>query len=319
MARDGREALQLIPKISPNVICTDLHMPNMDGLQLTREVMAERPIPILVISISVKEQWNERNIFELLEAGAIDVLPKPEGGLQGVDDKLVRELVGKVRILSGVVPIRRYRRKNIFRDSGEAATALPVCDIQSAVKMVAIGASTGGPQALSTIFSNLPASFPAPIICIQHISPDFIIDFVTWLDSNTTLTVRLAQEGEKPQSGNIYFPPMHRHLEIDSRGCFSLIENDSASIYCPSLDVTFKSIARRYGKSAIGVLLTGMGRDGAEGLKVMRDAGSVTVAEDEKSCVIFGMPQQAMKLGAVEKMLPVEGIASFLLQSVNCV
>ncbi|MEO5362482.1 MAG: chemotaxis-specific protein-glutamate methyltransferase CheB [Magnetococcus sp. DMHC-8] len=317
-AVNGEDALTLIPRLQPQVICTDLHMPKMDGLSLTREVMMRHPLPILVVSVSVHQNDNDQNIFELLEAGAIDVFPKPRGGLESAGDSLIQELATKIRILSGVVPIRRHRSAVQAAKGGpgerRAGEVLPVSSLASRVPvaapaLVAIGASTGGPQALLTVFSGLPAGFPLPVLCIQHISHGFLDEMVSWLNLHTPLTVQVAQSGEKPLPGHIYFSPEDRHLTISERGGFVLDAGTAQDTHRPAVDVTFHSVAQVYQSSGIGVLLTGMGRDGADGLLAIARSRGTTIAQDEESCVVFGMPKQAIDLGAAGKVLPVTAIA----------
>ncbi|MBF0182817.1 MAG: chemotaxis-specific protein-glutamate methyltransferase CheB [Magnetococcales bacterium] len=310
-AVNGEEALELIPRLQPKVVCTDLHMPRMDGLQLTREVMIRHPLPILVVSVSVHQEHNTQNIFELLEAGAVDVFPKPRGGLESAGEGLTQELAAKIRILSGVVPIRRHRSRMPSGVEGSTLQPLVKAPVMapSVPSLVAIGASTGGPQALLTIFSALPAKFPLPILCVQHISQGFLEEMVSWLNLHTPLTVQVAREGEKPMAGGIYFPPEDKHLTLDSRGNFIMEGGLATDTHRPAVDATFFSVARVYQGKAIGVLLTGMGRDGADGLLAISRAQGVTIAQDEESCVVFGMPKQAIDLGGVGKVLPVSSIA----------
>ena len=324
-ANDGKEALAAIPRLQPHVVCTDLHMPRMDGLSLTREIMSRHPLPILVVSVSVHQDSNDQNIFELLEAGAIDVFPKPRGGLESASAALTHELAAKIKILAGVVPIRRHSR-NVARPVGSAPSppspcissptnkhVLPTSGLSGArPAMVAIGASTGGPQALLTILSALPARFPLPIICVQHISHGFLDEMVSWLNSHTLLLVQVAKSGDKPLPGYIYFPQEDKHLEITDSGRFSLVAGKEKDTHRPAVDATFQSLARIYEGGSIAVLLTGMGRDGADGMLAVSRAKGVTIAQDEESCVVFGMPKQAIDLGAVSEVLPVVDIAPAL-------
>ncbi|NGZ27278.1 MAG: chemotaxis-specific protein-glutamate methyltransferase CheB [Magnetococcales bacterium] len=319
-AKDGVEALELIPKVSPNVICTDLHMPRMDGLQLTKEVMQRHPLPILVVSVSVQD-GDDDNIFRLLEAGAIDVFPKPRGGLDGnLDPFRTRELLSKVRILSGVVPIRRHRR--VTAGSGSS----PQVVVRSGVsrpKLITIGASTGGPQAIMEILSDLPGDLAVPVVCIQHISSGFLNEMVEWLNRHTPLKVTVAREGEAPKAGWVYFPPEDCHLTFDDQGRFITRHEEqqdffleSAPWHCPSVDVTFMSALKAYGKDILALLLTGMGKDGAEGMMAMTRSGCITVAQDEESCVVFGMPQQAIAMGGARHVLSLARMADFIRQNV---
>ncbi|MEB3340669.1 chemotaxis-specific protein-glutamate methyltransferase CheB [Okeania sp.] len=333
-AQNGLEALKLIPKIEPDVICTDLHMAFMNGLEFTREVMHEYPRPILVISNSVQEHDTE-NVFQLLEAGAVDVFPKPETGLNSDYDAIKQELINKIKILSGVKVFTLHRRqinqerqqqlfirniqdklvKNYLVDTPKTILKYP----RSAknIKVLAIGASTGGPQALKTILHNLPSTFPLPIICVQHISNGFLNGLINWLANGCQLPIKIAISGELPKAGVIYFPPEKHHLELDNRGKFVCSKTPAIGGHRPSITVTFNSIAKFYGSSSIGVLLTGMGRDGADGMQAIAQSGGLTIAQNEATSIIFGMPKEAIVLGAAQYILPINDISQKLLMIIN--
>jgi two-component system chemotaxis response regulator CheB len=328
-ARNGLEALELIPQLQPDVICTDFHMAQMNGLEFTQEVMKKYPRPILVISASVQAE-DTQNVFQLLKAGALDVFPKPLGGLASDYDRLANDLIAKIKILSGVkvftrhqtpgkiekiennlkikqLPIRSYRSPAVNHQ-------LPAKNLNpQTIKLLAVGASTGGPQALHAIISQFPANFPVPVICVQHISEGFLQGLVDWLGCESKLPVKVASFGEFPQPGTVYFPPEKRHLELDSQGRFVYSESPGEGGHCPSVTVTFKSVANFYGRAAAGVLLTGMGRDGAEGMLAISRLGGLTIAQDEASCVVFGMPKEAIALGAAQHVLSPSAIAPLLL------
>jgi two-component system, chemotaxis family, protein-glutamate methylesterase/glutaminase len=312
-ARTGLEALPLIPKFDPDVICTDLHMPQMDGLELTYEVMALYPRPILVISASVQED-DAHHVFQLLEAGALDIFPKPRAGL-GMDDELLKQaLIDKITILSGVKVFKKKRKPpsqvkhlEIGKRSNFSLNSY------SKPKVIVIGASTGGPQALQELFSQLPSDFPVPVICIQHICLGFLQGFIDWLASTCRLPIQIAQPGDMPKPGVIYFPPEHQHLELDAKGRFICSDSPPMDGHRPSVTVTFKSVAKFYSKATVGILLTGMGRDGADGLQAISQAGGLTIAQDEATSIIFGMPKEAIALGAAQQVLPIHAIAPTLL------
>jgi two-component system, chemotaxis family, protein-glutamate methylesterase/glutaminase len=309
-ARSGREALELIPRLQPAVICTDLHMPDMDGLELTKEIMGRFPRPILVVSSAVHPE-DAHNVFSLLEAGAIDVLPKPHGGLAADERGIAQELIRKIKIISGVVALTR--RQKILPGLGEprARPSSPPSPPRS--RIVAVGASTGGPQALRTILAQLPADFPAPVLCVQHISEGFLGGLVEWLATHCPMPVKIAQSGEQPLVGTIYFPQEGAHLEIDRGGRLLCSHKAPVDGHRPSVSATFKAVADYCGDGAIGVLLTGMGSDGAQGMQEIYEAGGITIAQNEESSVVFGMPKQAIALGAVKYVLPVNKIG-FMLQ-----
>ncbi len=309
-ATNGREALGLLPTLHPDVICTDLHMPVMDGLAFTREVMAVQPCPILVVSVSVEP--GAPNVFRLLEAGAVDVYPKPRAILEVDQEKLASDLAHKIRILAGV---RVFRRHN--NGPKTAASELEVrSPVQSQphlpLRMVAIGASTGGPQALHAIFSRLPAGFPLPLMCVQHIGSGFLAALVAWLAEASPLSVRIARQGEIPQAGVVYFAPEDAHLVLDTSGRFDFSQALPYDGHRPSVTVSLRAAARYFKAGTVGVLLTGMGRDGAEGMVDIAAAGGVTIAQDEASSVVYGMPKEAVARGAVQHVLPLAQIAPML-------
>lgn len=337
-AGSGDRAIVEIEQLRPDVICTDLHMPRMNGLELTRAVMATMPRPILAISASVQAGEDRANIFALLEAGAVDVFPKPQSGLQEDYEAIQQQLLEKIRILAGVKVFSR-------RGAGAASGAIASPEVpQGAVQrsrrspestatlappvthppvgpgngaglgggVVALGASTGGPQALQAILGRLPATFPLPVLCVQHISEGFLTGLATWLRSHCALAVQVAQPGQQPQPGNVYFAPEQRHLELDGRGYFRMTTTPPVAGHRPAITVTFESIARCYGHRAVGVLLTGMGSDGAAGLAAIAKAGGVTMVQDEATSVVFGMPGSAIALGVVQRVLPLEAIAPAL-------
>jgi len=328
VARNGKQALDLIPSVKPDVICADMYMERMDGLELIRQVMAKYPRPILVISNAVQSSDTD-NIFRLLQAGAVDVFPKPATGLPSDYEKVKAALINKIKVLSGVRVFTRPLKdleppkpaiatinSTKFLNSsqlGSPPLVDPIAVLKSQFKVLAIGASTGGPSAFEKILCRLPANFPMPVICAQHISEGFLSGLVNWLDTNCPLKVKIAEVGELPQPGIIYFAPETQHLELDHRGKFVYAPSNQARPYCPSITMLFQSIARFYGRTCIGVLLTGMGNDGAEGMKAIFDNSGLTIAQDESSSIIFGMPKEAIALGAAQYVLPLADIAPFLL------
>jgi two-component system, chemotaxis family, protein-glutamate methylesterase/glutaminase len=308
-ARSGREALELIPQLQPAVICTDLHMPDMDGLELTKQIMRRFPRPILVVSAAVQPE-DTQNVFSLLEAGAVDILPKPRGGLAADEQRVTQELIRKIKIISGVVALTR--RQKIGPSSAQLRASPSSPRMPPRPHIVAIGASTGGPQALRTILAHLPDDFPAAILCVQHISEGFLEGLVNWLATQCALSVKITQSGEQPLPGTIYFPQEGAHLEVDKTGRLVCSHRDPVDGHRPSATATFKSVADYCGDAAVGVLLTGMGHDGARGMLAIFEAGGTTIAQNEETSVVFGMPKEAIALGAVKYVLPVQKIAFML-------
>ena len=311
-APNGRDALSLLPVLNPDVLCTDLHMPLMDGLELTREVMDKYPRPILVISVSVEA--GSTNVFKLLDAGAVDIFLKPRAILDTDYDEVANELSSKIRILAGVKVFRRINERT--RGPLSLPAIFPVHP-QSPPRIVIVGASTGGPQALREILSHLPATFPLPIVCIQHIGSSFLSGMVDWLAETCMLKVRKAGKGEYPLPGVIYFAPENFHLEFEDSGRFLFSQSPPIDGHRPSVTATMHSAAHYFGAGTVGVLLTGMGRDGADGMASIAAAGGTTVAQDEASSVVYGMPKEAVALGSVQHILPLEQIAAALESLAN--
>ncbi|EAZ88528.1 chemotaxis-specific protein-glutamate methyltransferase CheB [Crocosphaera chwakensis] len=319
-ASNGQEALELIPKVNPNVICTDFHMKGMDGLALTQKVMTKYPIPILIISNSVQED-DPGNIFKLLQAGAIDVFPKPITGQDSDYERIKNLLITKIKVLSGVSVFTKSfsqasqpQLKTLKSVPNSSLNSInPTVDNhRSPIKVVTIGASTGGPKALHQIIAPLPKNFPVPIICTQHISPGFLEGLVSWLESESQLKIKIAQAGEYPVPGTVYFAPDNYHLGLNSQGQFGHLNSAPVDGHRPSVTAMFESVAKFYRQGTVGVLLTGMGRDGARGMNAIAQAGGINIAQDEKSCTVFGMPKEAIALGVVNYVLPLQEIAPFL-------
>ncbi len=310
-ARDGKEAIDLVPSLKPTVICADLHMPVMDGLQFTKEVMTRHPTPILAVSASVEE--GSRNVFRLLEAGAVDVCPKPRGVTDSQSSEFSHELVQKIKILSGVKVFRRASAVTTEAVQPRSLRVTPSAFVESNLRVVVIGASTGGPQALQTILTKLPADFKAPVVCIQHISEGFLQGLVEWLTSMCRVKILIARAGDLLLPGTVYFAPEGVHLKFDNRGRFSTSMEPAVNGHRPSVTVTMKSAAEYYGSGVVGVLLTGMGNDGAAGMLAIVEAGGLTVAQDEGSSIVFGMPKVAIEMGAASYVAPLDKIADTLI------
>jgi two-component system chemotaxis response regulator CheB len=309
VAHNGIEALDLISRLDPTVVCTDLHMPKMNGLELTREIMASAPRPILVLSVS--EADSSVNVFKMLEAGALDVLSKPLLNTDTAYSALTAKLINKIRVASGVKVLRRMSTP--LPAAAAMPPARPLTAAKDPVKLVVIGASTGGPNALHDILAGLPPNFPAPIICVQHICIGFISGLVQWLSHSCALTVGIAEKGALPQPGCVYFPQEGQHLSFDRDGRFAMSPGQPTDTHVPSISNTMKSAAQRYGRGVLSVLLTGMGADGAEGMLEVLRAGGTTIVQDENSSVVFGMPKQAIERGAAQQILPLGEVAGAII------
>jgi two-component system chemotaxis response regulator CheB len=320
-ARNGVEGLEVINRTRPDVICTDFHMENMDGLELTQRVMADDPRPILVISNFV-QKTDVDNVFRLLQAGAADVFPKPSTDSPTDYEKLKGALVTKIKVLSTMKVTQKRQQQPLSGSvkpiaSGAFSGNQPLMtNVSSRVKAIAIGASTGGLQAIQKIVCQLPSNFPLPIICTVHVTQGVLAGLVNWLSSECPLKVKIADVGESPAPGTVYFAPEKNNLELDNRGKFIYSNCPETDKHCPSISATFRSVARFYGKATAGVLLTGIGRDGAEGLQAIAQAGGITLAQDDKGGA-YGMVKEAMNLDAVQQVLAIDKIAPFLLKTIS--
>jgi two-component system chemotaxis response regulator CheB len=312
-ASDGAEAVKVAAKLRPKVILMDIVMPQMDGLQATREIMSTQPTPIVLITASLEEQ--ETDIaFQAIRAGALTVLQKPRGSLTGEFTAQANSLLGTLRTMAGVHVIRHWTRS---QPAGSAAAhPLPrvTGTLAAPAEIVAIASSTGGPAALSEIIKNLPHTFPLPIVIVQHIASDFVSSLAGWLRGVTPLNVEIAVPGQHPHPGTVYIAPSGGHLKMNRLHAFELDPVQGATLHMPSGDSLLGSVAASYGARAIGVVLTGMGDDGARGLRAMHDAGAFTIAQDEDTCVVYGMPQEAVKHGGVKQVLPLPEIAPILVK-----
>lgn len=310
-ASDGQEAISKVIALRPDVVTMDVRMPVLDGLAATEQIMAYHPTRILAVTSLVSQR--EINVgFQMLGAGALDVMDKP-ASLRGPElERMRRELIERVKLLSRVrvvTHLRGRRTRNL-----PTPTIVPALSggVRSSRPVVVIGASTGGPKALQTVLAGLPKDFSAPIVVVQHIAEGFVAGMVEWLSATCRLPIVLARHGQRLQSGEVVVASDGMHLLVDEEQ--RVIQTDLPQTpQRPSVDVTMESVAQSVGRRAIGVLLTGMGRDGALGMAAIRRAGGYTIAQDEATSAIFGMPKAAIEMGAVVEVLPVEQIAPALL------
>jgi two-component system chemotaxis response regulator CheB len=303
-AADGAEAVDMVARLRPDLVTMDIHMPRMDGLQATEKIMAYTPTPILVVSSSVHGEGMGR-AFDALDFGALEVIKKPEPRDWADLDRIGREVIRKVKVLANVRVITHIRGRRTMAGAPKAM-GRPVGP--SGRSLVAIGSSTGGPSALLDVLARLPGDLPAPVVIAQHIADGFIPGLVSWLDSGCKLTVVAAEDGQHIEPGVVYFAPTGSNMVV-SRDRVRYEAVGKGQLYVPSADTLFASVASSHGKQAVGVLLTGMGADGAEGLKLMRNTGAGTIAQDEATSTVFGMPKAAIDIGAAERVLPIHKVA----------
>ena len=291
-ARDGVEAIDAVRSLKPDIVTMDLHMPRMNGAQAIRQIMQSDPTPIVVVTDLSPDV---RAAIEAYEAGAVAVLPRPPGFGDTGYDAACEKFVQTVKLMSEVKVVRRFNRVRPARGGASRGTAGFGA---RNVRLVAIGASTGGPAVLQTILCGLPRDFGVPILIVQHIAYGFLEGFVAWLTDSSSRSVTIAKADEILQPGVVYVAPDRTHLAITANNRVVLSAEPAPNKIVPSVSHLFHSVAQAHGANGVGILLTGMGRDGVDGMAAMHKAGAVTIAQDPESCVVAGMPEEAIKIGA---------------------
>jgi two-component system response regulator WspF len=306
-AHDGREALQLCLANTPDVVLMDLIMPVMDGAESTREIMRRAPCPILVVTASVTV--NAAKVYEAMGYGALDAVRTPTLGPDGKFEGAAALLskIELVALLAGKIQVRDTR--SIFPT---AFMPPPLAKAANVPPLVAIGASTGGPQALAEILTALPKKFPAAVAIVQHVDSEFAAGLADWLTSHTGHDVTTARAGRRFEPGRIYLAATQDHLVVDAHGNMIYTPLPREVVYRPSVDVFFRSLAQHWPHPGVAVVLTGMGRDGAAGLKVLRDLGWHTIAQGPHTSIVYGMPKAAAEAGAAKEILELPSIGKSL-------
>lgn len=307
-AEDGAQALRAVLDVQPQVVVMDLQMPVMDGYAAIEQIMSMRPTPIVVLS-SRATRNQMQTAFEAIRRGALEVLPKPEDTASW--QQLAESLPETVRAITEAQAQPRPRRRKRSAEEQAALAAMP-----QELRWVAIGASTGGPAAVRELLVNLPADAPAGFVIVQHIAAGFELGFSDWLNNQLPFDVRLAKDGETLRRGTVRLAPGGSHLRLEPGG---VLRFDTVSParrgHRPSADDLFFSCAESCPREVAGVLLTGMGADGVEGLLALRKAGGLTLVQDEASSVVFGMPRVALEKGAANIALPPKGLARTLIRA----
>jgi len=308
IAVNGKEAVEKTKADKPDLILMDLIMPVMDGVEATREIMAQTPCPILIVTASVR--GNSPKVFGAMGYGALDAVktPKLAGGFS---DTGVQQLLEKISSIEKIISKVKLPSLNINETVTYDKTDIKV------KTLVAIGASTGGPKAVAKILSELPADFRSPVVVIQHVDESFTQGLANWLNAQTKLEVKIAEAGTSPKPGLVYVAGKNHHLILKPNLTFSYIAEPADYPYKPSIDVFFKSAVKTWPGKIVGVLLTGMGRDGAEGLLNIRNAKMNTIAQDEISSVVYGMPKAAAEIGAAEQILNIDDISKEIIRIIN--
>lgn len=311
-AEDGEQALEFLQTRKPDVVIMDVHMPRLDGYQATRRIMETQPVPIIVCSASLSPE-DVTNTFRALDAGAVALVAKPVGPGHPDFPSITARLVQTVIAMSEVKVVRRWPRRP-RAGAAETRSLRPARPPRPAgsVEVVAIGTSTGGPPVLQTILTGLPVDFPAPVLIVQHIVAGFLPGLVQWLSETSGFPTRIATHGEAMRPGQAYLAPDGYHMGADGQGRIALSRAAPENGLRPAVSYLFRSVATHHGARAVAVLLTGMGRDGAEELKQLRDLGATTLAQDRESSVVNGMPGEAISLGGATYVLPPDRIPMML-------
>ena len=307
-AHNGAEAIAALREKKPDVVTMDIHMPGMDGFEATRLIMETQPLPIVIVSASFDPE-DVAKTFRALEAGAVAAVEKPPGPGDATHEALARKLTDTVKAMAEVRVVRRWPRSR-----KDARTAAPVPPPRGAhkVRIVAVGTSTGGPPALQRLLAGLPKPCPVPVVIVQHISTGFVQGLADWLSTTTGMPVRIARHGDIAEKGTAWLAPDGCQMSVASDGRIVCGPEPAEHGLRPSASFLFRAISRNFGAEAAGVLLTGMGCDGAEELKAMRAAGAVTLAQDKESSVVHGMPGEAIRLDAATHVGNPEQLAALL-------
>ncbi len=300
LAKDGKEGVEKAAKLKPDVITMDLKMPIMSGLEAIEEIMQNNPVPIIVVS-----SLETAVIVKALGIGAMDFVSVTQD-----INQIAQDLLEKVKIASRVRPLRRMKLSRVSSVKQPAPSLK-----REASRVLAIGISTGGPQALQLLFAKLPANLPLGILVVQHMSKGFIEGLAEWIRATSALKIKVAKAGDTIKAGEVLLAPDDFHMKVNSSGMIVLSEEKCDGCHhIPSVDAMMCSVADAFGEAAIGLIMTGMGIDGVEGIKAIKKSGGRTIAQDESSSVIFGMNKAAIESGAVDVVLPLEKIAEEIIR-----
>ena len=314
-AKDGQEAVEFVAVNKPDVITMDINMPRLNGFEATRQIMQKYPVPIVIVTAS----WDPNDLnktWTAMEAGAVAAIEKPRYSTEEDYKNNAKNIVDTVRLMSQVKVVRRWPKRKVAvtevsADRTESRLSAPRYEI------VAIGASTGGPPVIKELLETLPENFSAPIAIVQHIARNFTAGLVEWLDRSTALKVRVAKNRDILESGTVYVAPDGLQMKVDLSNHIILTDDPPENGLKPSVSYLFRSIAEIFGKKAVGILLTGMGKDGANELRTLKDKGAITIAQDKETSVIHGMPGEAIKIGGATHIAAPDRIVGLLMRLIG--
>jgi two-component system chemotaxis response regulator CheB len=316
-AVNAEDALERLDQLAPDVIAMDIRLPGIDGIEATRRIMSKNPVPIVVVTASIHSTKWDLIVMEALRAGALTVIEKPPGTNSAAYTTMAERLCTQLFIMSQVKLVTRHRGDQFYHATGRVPRALNNLGRSGGYTMLGIASSTGGPGALVQMLGDLGPGFPLPILLVQHMTANFLDAFASWLESVSPCAVTVVSDDSIPVAGTVHMAPAGKHLRLDA-GRLRLDDGAPISFQRPSGTVLFQSMARDLGKHALAALLTGMGEDGASGLLDIRRSGGYTIAEDESTAVVYGMPAVAVRIGAVCESLPLPAIAPRVLELVSC-
>ncbi len=312
IASNGEEAVRAAMTMKPDVITMDINMPGMDGFEATRAIMSNCPTPIVIVTGKMDPK-DSATLFRVMQAGALMISAKPFPPGHPEHGDSVQELIKTVKLMSEIKVVRRFFHPDpsITLSATSAPREIPAT-AGADTRIVAIGTSTGGPPLLQSILASLPADFSMPLVIVQHMAKGFTGEFVSWLNLTSRLSVELATEGCHMSPGRVYVAPDEFQMLVMPGDRIVLRNDPPESGQRPSVSALFRSVAMIYGKNALGILLTGMGKDGARELKLLRENGGITIAQNRESSVVFGMPGEAVRIDAADYVLTPEEIISFM-------
>ncbi len=315
-AKDGLEAVELVAKHKPDVVTMDINMPRLNGFEATRQIMEKNPVPIVIVTAS----WDPNDVgktWQAMDAGAVAALEKPGYSTDEDYKKNSEHMVDTVKLMSQVKVIRRWAPNKVRNTPSDLLTKIKPEHLSRQCGIVAIGASTGGPPVIKELLAALPSDFSAPIVIVQHIARNFTTGFAEWLDHSTPLKVKVAKHADPLELGAVYVAPDGLQMKVDFSSHVVLTNDPPENGLRPSVSYLFRSVANVFGNRAVGILLTGMGRDGANELKILKDKGAITIAQDKETSVVHGMPGEAIKIGGASHIAPSHKIAGLLLRLVG--